>query len=183
VRKEICAGHPCLRRAFPRSVVGLSGLAPFQGPQSARREGDGEKRGHAEREERPDEEESSAGLGDLATDALARHVDDEDAPSKKRPEKGDDVPCAPFGEHQRPHSQTTRISTVEGRGATGGRVCVRARISSASGTVEVSQMPKEGDWKMPRKCEVIWERPPIRDGCSGESARQEADCGGEDGPE
>ena len=37
--------------------------APWQAPQSARREDDGQHRGHAQREERPYEEE---GLGGLA---------------------------------------------------------------------------------------------------------------------
>jgi hypothetical protein len=41
-----------------------------EAPQSARREDDGEERGHAEREERPDEEEASAGLRDLAADTF-----------------------------------------------------------------------------------------------------------------
>jgi hypothetical protein len=44
-------------------------------------------------------------------------------------------------------------------------------------------MAMGGDWKIPRECEGLWERPRIREGRSGESARQEADCGGEDGPE
>ena len=40
-------------------------------PQSAHTEDDGEERGHAEREQCPDEEEASAGLGDRA-DATER---------------------------------------------------------------------------------------------------------------
>src|SRR5271170_5389511 len=41
-------------------------LATLQAPQSARRQDDGEDRGDTKRDECPDEEESSAGLGDLA---------------------------------------------------------------------------------------------------------------------
>jgi len=44
----------------------LPGPAPWQAPQSLRREDDGEDPGHADREERPDEEEAAGGLGDLA---------------------------------------------------------------------------------------------------------------------
>ena len=50
-------------------VIRLPGLAPSQAPQSARREDEGEERGHAERDQRPDEEEGSAGIGDVAADA------------------------------------------------------------------------------------------------------------------
>jgi hypothetical protein len=53
-----------VRRAFHVRVVRLPGLAPLQGPQSVRREDDGEERSHAECDERPDEEEGSAGLGE-----------------------------------------------------------------------------------------------------------------------
>ena len=42
---------------------GLLGLAPSQAPQSAHREYDGEERGHGEREECPDEEETPAAGG------------------------------------------------------------------------------------------------------------------------
>jgi hypothetical protein len=45
---------------------------------SAHGENDGDERGHAERDDRPDEEEGSAGLGDFATDTLPRHVEDGD---------------------------------------------------------------------------------------------------------
>ncbi len=84
-------------------IVALPGLAPLQAPQSAHREDDGEERGHAEREERPDEEEGSAGVGDAAADAdpLSHHMNDGDDQRKERPEEDDDVPRSPFGEHQR----------------------------------------------------------------------------------
>lgn len=39
-------------------IFGLLGLAPSQAPQTAHREDDGEERGHAHREECPDEEET-----------------------------------------------------------------------------------------------------------------------------
>jgi hypothetical protein len=73
-----------VRRAFHFRVVRLPALAPLQGPQSARREDDGEERRHAECDERPDEEEGSAGLGDVPADAdtLPHHVDDGDDQSK-----------------------------------------------------------------------------------------------------
>jgi len=89
--------------AFISSMVSATSPAPLQAPQSAHREDDGEERGHAERDERPDEEEGSAGIGDVAADAdtLPHHVDDGDAQPKERPEEDDDVPPSPFGEHQR----------------------------------------------------------------------------------
>ncbi len=80
---------------------GLPGPAPRQAPQSAHREDDGEERGHAERDDRPDEEEASTGPGDLAADTLPRHVEDGDGQRKERREKDDEVPRSPFGEHQR----------------------------------------------------------------------------------
>src|ERR1017187_1294323 len=45
---------------------GLPGPAPSQAPQSTHREDGGEERGHADRDERPDEEKGSAGVGDPA---------------------------------------------------------------------------------------------------------------------
>ena len=74
-------------------VVELPGPAPLQAPQPAPREDDGEP-GHAECDQRPDEEEGSAGIGDVAADAdtLPLHVDDGDAQPKERPEEEDDVP-------------------------------------------------------------------------------------------
>jgi hypothetical protein len=56
---------------------------PSQAPQSAHREDDGHERGHAERDDRPDEEEGSAGLGDFAADTLPRHVEDGDGQPKQ----------------------------------------------------------------------------------------------------
>ena len=95
-RRAFCAPDDSNRAILP-------GLTPLQAPQSARREDDGEDRSHAEREERPDEEEGSAGLGDAAADAdtLSHHVDDGDARTKERPNQDDDVPRSPFGKHQR----------------------------------------------------------------------------------
>jgi hypothetical protein len=81
----------------------LPGPAPWQAPQSAHREDDGEERGHTERDERPDEEKVSAGVRDTAADAdtLPLHMDDGDGQRKERPEEDDDVPRSAFGEHQR----------------------------------------------------------------------------------
>ena len=70
-------------------------------PQSAHREDDGEERGHAEREECPDKEEGSAGLGDGSADSAPLHVDDGDDQPKERPEEDDDVPRSLSGQHQR----------------------------------------------------------------------------------
>src|SRR5216684_982288 len=85
------------------TLFGLPAPAPWQAPQSAHREDDGEERGHAERDQRPDEEEGSAGIGDVAADAdtLPHHVDDGDAQPKELPEEDGDIPRSPFGEHQR----------------------------------------------------------------------------------
>ena len=87
--------------------VSMFGLLDYRWPHSRvhspRREDDREERGHTERDERPDEEERSAGLGDVAADAdtLPHHVDDGDDQSEERPEEDDDVPRSPFGEQQR----------------------------------------------------------------------------------
>src|SRR5271170_1385998 len=83
-----------------RSHAGCEGLCPSQAPQSAHREDDGDERGHAERDERPDEEEASAGLGDLAV-MCPRHMEDGDKQPKQRPEDYYDVPRSPSGEHYR----------------------------------------------------------------------------------
>ena len=96
-----------VRRAIPCSgcwtVVGLAGPAPWQTPQSARREDGGEESEHADRDQRPDEKEVSAGIGEPAGDAdtLPLHVDDGDDQRKERPEEHDDVPRSPFEEHER----------------------------------------------------------------------------------
>src|SRR5215471_511340 len=78
-----------------------TGPAPWQAPQPARREDDGEERGHAERDGRPDEEEGSAGIGDLGAKTRPLHVEDGNQQPKERPEEDDDVARSPFGEHQR----------------------------------------------------------------------------------
>ena len=72
---------------------------PSEAPQSAHREDDGDERGHTERDDRPDEEEGSAGLGDFAADTLPRHVENGDDQPKERPEEYYDVPRSPSGEH------------------------------------------------------------------------------------
>jgi len=84
-------------------VVGLPGPAPLQAPESARREDEGEYSSHAERVKRPDEQEISVGLRELAAKNASRshHVDDRHAQRKERSEEHDDVPRPPFGEHER----------------------------------------------------------------------------------
>ena len=52
----------------------VGGLAPLQAPQSAHREDEGEHRSHAERVQRPDEQESWAGPGDLAAKNASRLI-------------------------------------------------------------------------------------------------------------
>ncbi len=90
------------RRAFNVRIVGLLRRASSQAPQSARREDEGEERGHFERDERPDEEEDSAGIGDVAAgESRPPHVDDRETRRKERPDEDDDVPRSPSGEHQR----------------------------------------------------------------------------------
>src|ERR1051326_1262134 len=61
----------------------------------------GEERGHAERDECPDKEEGSAGLGQRAANSRPLHVDDRDKQSKERPEEDDDVPRSPSCQHHR----------------------------------------------------------------------------------
>src|SRR5215213_1047507 len=77
--------------------------APWQAPQSVRRENDGEQRGHAEREQRKDEKEASTGMGDAArqADTLTLHMDDGDAHRKERQDEDDDVPRSASCEDQR----------------------------------------------------------------------------------
>ena len=83
--------------------IRLPAPPPWQSPQSVRRKYEGEERGHADRDQRPDKEEGSAGIGDSApyADTPPTHVDDGDDHPKERQEEGDDVPRSPFGEHQR----------------------------------------------------------------------------------
>jgi hypothetical protein len=91
-----------VRWAFQVRVVGLPGQALSQAPQSAHREDDGEERGYAEREERKDPEEDSAGVGNPAADkSHPSHVGEKDDRPKDRPEDVDDIPRSPSGEHQR----------------------------------------------------------------------------------
>ena len=94
--------HDHLRRAMGLSMFGffaLSRPAPWQAPQSAHREDDGEERGHAEREECPDEEETPAAGGPEA-DSRPSHVDDGDAHQQERREEDDDIPRSPFGQNK-----------------------------------------------------------------------------------
>src|SRR3990172_1423925 len=90
------------------------GPTPSQVPQLARRKNSGERRGHAEHKECPDEEEGFAGFADLAADEASRslHVDDGDGQPKEPPEEDDDVSRSPFGEHQRAVHQTRKMSTA-----------------------------------------------------------------------
>src|SRR5579863_10344937 len=80
------------RRASLWALSGMRGGPPWQIlPQPARREDDREQSGHAEREERPDKEEGSVGLGDRSADSRPLHVDDGDDQLKERSEQDDDV--------------------------------------------------------------------------------------------
>src|SRR5579859_5460077 len=81
-------------------VLRLPGLAPFLDPQSEHREDDGKYPEHTEREERPKEEEASAGLRDI-DDSRPPQMDYGHARRNDPSDEGDDVPRSPFGEHQR----------------------------------------------------------------------------------
>ena len=81
-------------------VLRLPGLAPLRVPQSAHREDDGKYPEHTEGEERPKEEEASAGLHDV-DDSRPPQVDYGHARRNDPSDEGDDVPRSPFGEHQR----------------------------------------------------------------------------------
>ena len=65
--------------------------APWQAPQSEHRKEKGEDRGHLQRDERPDPEMDSAGVGDpTAHKSHTPHVGHRDDRSQDRPEKDDD---------------------------------------------------------------------------------------------
>src|SRR5215813_11275144 len=82
--------------------VGRTGPAPWQAPKGARREDDGEEPQHTEREERPDKEEVPVCVRQATREAntLPAHVNVGDEYGSQSPEEDDDVPGAPFGEHQ-----------------------------------------------------------------------------------
>src|SRR5262249_15269502 len=91
-----------VERGWAPSAAGAL-AAPWQLPQCVCREEGGERRGDAQGEECPDEEEGLGGLADLAAeDAVGSlHVDDRDDQAKERPGENDDVSRPSFGEHQR----------------------------------------------------------------------------------
>src|ERR1043166_1242922 len=94
-------------------VVGLPGLAPLRAPQSPRREDDGEERGYAERDKRPDEEEGPAGgLGDLGAHASPLHVDDGMPNPRSDPRRMMTYPDRRSASTSVPYSQTTRMGTA-----------------------------------------------------------------------
>jgi hypothetical protein len=119
-----------VRGPFQVRVVGLPSPAPGQGPQPARREDNGEDPGHAYRDQRPDEEEVSAGVTDGAGDAdtLPPHVGEGDDQRKEPSKEGDDVPRPPFGQHQ---------CSVQPDDKDGHRieVCERSRLEPADDVV------------------------------------------------
>src|SRR5215469_13080090 len=84
------------------NLFALHGCPPWQTlQQAAHREDDREERGHTEREQCPDKEEGSAGLGNRSADSRPLHVDDRDEQPKERPEEDDNVPRSLSGQHQR----------------------------------------------------------------------------------
>ena len=84
------------------AITSLAALAASQAPQSSDREDEGEECSHAERDERPDPEEFSAGVDDPAPDeSRPSHVGEGHDRTKERSEEGDDVPRSPSGEHER----------------------------------------------------------------------------------
>ena len=74
-------------------------FARTQTPQSVQRENNGKQRRHADRDQRPDEEEISGRVSDAAADAdtLPPHVDDGDHQPKQRSDEDDEVPLSPSG--------------------------------------------------------------------------------------
>src|SRR5262249_19790972 len=99
---------------FHVRVIGLPALARLRAPQSAHREDDGEERGNAERDERPDEEEGFAGLGDLAADNASSppEVDDGDASPRSDPRRMMTYPDRRSASTSVPYSQVTRMGTA-----------------------------------------------------------------------
>src|ERR1044071_4948388 len=81
----------------------LSGLAPWQAPQSMHREDGREDSKHADQEQRIDEEEVSGGMRHTAGNAktLASGVDERHDQREQAKEEIDDVPRSSFSEHQR----------------------------------------------------------------------------------
>src|SRR6185436_17662993 len=79
------------------------GPRPEAVPQSAQREEDAGDGGNADGEERPDEEEGSAGARDRAMDDPSRcpEVDVGDERSEERSEEDEDIPRSPALESQR----------------------------------------------------------------------------------
>src|SRR5215469_6536578 len=91
-----------IRASRKGALLVLRGVPPWQMlPQPARREDDGKESGHAEREERPDKQEGSVGLGDRSADSRPLHVNDRDEQSKDRSDEDDNVPRSLSGQHQR----------------------------------------------------------------------------------
>ena len=98
---QISDRHNSASRASCTLFVLLGGPPCQLLPQSARREDDGEQPGNAEREECPDKEEGTVGLGDRSADSRPLHVDDRHDQPKERPEEDYDVPRSSFGKPQR----------------------------------------------------------------------------------
>ena len=97
-KEEIKKKKEKMKKRFDTHRPSHGRSCPSQAPQSAHREDDGDERGHAERDDRPDEEEAAGGLGDLAV-MCPRHVEDGNKQPKERPEEYYDVPRSPSGEH------------------------------------------------------------------------------------
>src|SRR2546421_6251249 len=102
---------PC-DRPFCVRVVGLLGLAPSQAPQSAHREDDGEERGHAEREECPNEEETAAAGGPEA-DLRPSHVDDGTPINRSDARRMMTYADRRSASTSVPYSQTTQMTTAK----------------------------------------------------------------------
>lgn len=77
--------------------------APAKTPQSHHREDKREDCGHLEREDRPDPEVNSTGVGDPAADkSHSSHVSQRDDRAEDRAEQHDHVARATFGKHGGP---------------------------------------------------------------------------------
>jgi hypothetical protein len=82
-------------------VFALRGGPPWQLlPQPARREDDGEESGHAEREERPDKEEGSVGLGE----------------TRRSTQRSASLHISPLESHHKPERCAIADDVASGRG-------------------------------------------------------------------
>src|SRR5579872_553434 len=92
-----------VRQSVLKFGLWTTGGGPLQAQQSAQGEDEDEHPSHAQHVKRPDKQEGWAGPGDRTAKNTSRphHMDDRNAQRQERPDKHDDVPRPPFGQHQR----------------------------------------------------------------------------------